>query len=153
MRKITKIIVHCTDTKNGVRVPLKEIEAWHLARGFHKIGYHYVIQPNGDVEQGRDLSEVGAHCEGENLESVGVCLVGRDSFTWHQLNRLLDLYKQLAFLSDTVGFRCIYGHREFPSAIKQKKTCPNIEPKDLLLWCLTENPKAIQKYAMAYVGE
>ena len=31
---------------------------------------------DGDIQQGRELDEIGAHCRGLNSTSVGVCLVG-----------------------------------------------------------------------------
>jgi hypothetical protein len=131
-------------------VPGKEIEKWHIARGFHMIGYHYVIQPNGSIETGRALADVGAHCEGQNADSVGICLIGKDGFTWHQFNRLLTLLIELRETYD-IGLRETYCHSEFPSAKKQGKTCPNINPRDLLIWAVTEDVKFITKYAIPHI--
>ena len=53
MRKITKIIIHCSATKAGKDFRLKDIAKWHQERNFPLsggtyCGYHYVI----------DLSEI-----------------------------------------------------------------------------------------------
>lgn len=76
MRKISKIIVHCTATPAGREVSVAEIDRWHRARGFRCIGYHYVVMLDGRVCEGRPVEEIGAHCLGENAESIGVAYVG-----------------------------------------------------------------------------
>ena len=41
MRKKTDyIFIHCSATKPSMDVDAKEIDRWHRARGFLKIGYH-----------------------------------------------------------------------------------------------------------------
>ncbi|MBO5749348.1 MAG: N-acetylmuramoyl-L-alanine amidase, partial [Bacteroidaceae bacterium] len=75
MRRIDKIIVHCTATPEGREVSVKEIDRWHRERGFKCIGYHYVIGLDGKVSEGRPIEEIGAHCTGQNSHSVGVCYV------------------------------------------------------------------------------
>ncbi len=72
MRKITKIIVHCTATRAGREVTVAEITLWHKARGFRTIGYHYVVGLDGEVHAGRDESKAGAHCYGRNSCSIGL---------------------------------------------------------------------------------
>ena len=43
MRKINKIIIHCSATPEQREVSVETIRKWHLQRGFNDIGYHYVI--------------------------------------------------------------------------------------------------------------
>ena len=76
MRKIEKIIVHCTATPEGRDVTVEDIDGWHRARGFEGIGYHYVVYRDGTVHRGRPLERTGAHCRGQNARSIGVCYVG-----------------------------------------------------------------------------
>lgn len=75
-RSINLIVVHCSATRAAQNVGVKEIDRWHRERGFLKIGYHYVIKRDGAVEPGRPEEEVGAHVQGNNAHSIGVCLVG-----------------------------------------------------------------------------
>ena len=70
MRKIRKIIVHCTATPAGRSVTVAEIDRWHRQRGFNGIGYHYVVGLDGSVSKGRDEALVGAHCKGHNSDSI-----------------------------------------------------------------------------------
>ena len=43
------IVVHCSATRPSQDIDVKTIDAWHKERGFDKIGYHYVIKRNGNV--------------------------------------------------------------------------------------------------------
>lgn len=82
-RTITDLIVHCTATKPGAKVNVDVIDGWHKERGFKKqpqsgriCGYHFVVLPDGTIETGRYLSEIGAHVSGQNSRSIGICYVG-----------------------------------------------------------------------------
>ena len=58
-------------------VPAAEIHAWHLAKGWAGIGYHFVIRKDGSIERGRPLEMIGAHVgPGVNGYSIGICLAG-----------------------------------------------------------------------------
>lgn len=76
MRKIKKIIVHCTATPAGREVSVADIDRWHRMRGFARIGYHYVVGIDGTVMTGREENAIGAHCRGHNSDSIGVAYVG-----------------------------------------------------------------------------
>lgn len=121
MRKITEIIIHCADTPNGKEFHNTDIDRWHKERGWTGIGYHWVICIDGTVEAGRKPDVVGAHAEGHNSKSLGICLIGKDKFTPAQWDSLAYLVKGLT--------------REFPTAVakghyqvdKHGKTCPNFD--------------------------
>ncbi|RUU80251.1 peptidoglycan-binding domain-containing protein, partial [Mesorhizobium sp. M7A.F.Ca.MR.362.00.0.0] len=49
MRPIKELIWHCTATPEGREVSVKEIDAWHRARGWSGIGYHKVVYLDGSV--------------------------------------------------------------------------------------------------------
>lgn len=124
MRRIDKIIVHCTATPEGRDVSVKEIDLWHRQRGFKGVGYHYVIGLDGTVDVGRPISEIGAHCSGYNSHSVGVCYVGgldkdgrpKDTRTTRQKSALIEL---LTALREQFPKARIFGHRDFAA-----KACP-----------------------------
>ena len=81
MRQIKKIIWHCSASPDGVAKSRDQLEREHRARGFRKIGYHWLIEPDGSVVRGRPELEVGAHVEGHNADSIGVCMIGTGKFT------------------------------------------------------------------------
>ena len=76
MRKIDTIVIHCTATREGQDFRAKDIDRWHKEQGWKMIGYNYVIDLDGKVEEGRPLTMTGAHCKGWNERSVGVVYVG-----------------------------------------------------------------------------
>lgn len=122
MRKITKHIVHCSDSLAG---DVRDIRRWHLARGWKDVGYHFVIRPDGEIEVGRTLDEIGAHCEGQNADSVGTCLVGKHGFSPAQIVALKRVHGMLVGLFPGIG---VFGHRDF----NKGKTCPNFEVREVL---------------------
>jgi len=127
MRKINKIIVHCSDSSWGTE---KVVDQWHKQRGWSGCGYHFVIlndRPtstsilkslDGAICPSRGLETVGAHCKGHNKHSIGICLIGKDTFTDAQYHSLVALIWELRSL---YGHIPMFEHREFNSG----KTCPN----------------------------
>jgi hypothetical protein len=83
MKTIDAIIIHCSATRAGQALRAKDIDRMHRARGFNQIGYNFVIDLDGMIENGRPLSIDGAHCNTKgfsessyNKHSVGVCYIG-----------------------------------------------------------------------------
>jgi N-acetyl-anhydromuramyl-L-alanine amidase AmpD len=117
-RKTTDfLVVHCSATTPSMNWGRAEIDKAHRARGFSAIGYHYVVRRDGTVETGRPVDAVGAHVEGFNGRSVGVCLIGgvasdgktpENNFTPAQFKALgltLDHLRQAFPLARIVGHR------------------------------------------------
>jgi N-acetylmuramoyl-L-alanine amidase len=125
------IAVHCSATKPDHEVTAEEIARWHRKRGFLKIGYHYVIRRDGTLETGRELTEPGAHVQGYNSQSVGVCLAGglneagdpTDNYTDEQWETLTALIKILVIKFPKAT---VQGHRDFPNV---HKDCPCFDVK------------------------
>lgn len=125
------LVVHCSATAASQDVDLAEIDRWHRKRGFVKVGYHFVIKRNGEVQQGRSLTEAGAHAQGFNNKSIGICLVGgvaekdkktaEDNFTNAQLDSLADLLFSMAHYYPDAE---VLGHRDLPSV---HKDCPSFD--------------------------
>lgn len=131
-RIINKIIVHCTATPEGKDYTVDEIRKWHLARGFSDIGYHYVVSRYGTVNTGRPLRLIGAHCTGQNANSIGVCYVGgcgadgktpKDTRTPAQRKALRELVGRL---QEQYPGATVHGHYEFAN-----KACPSFKICDL----------------------
>lgn len=53
MKTIDAIIIHCSATRAGQDLRAKDIDRMHRARGFNQIGYNFVIDLDGTVENGR----------------------------------------------------------------------------------------------------
>lgn len=96
---VEKVIVHTSATPPSMDIGVETISRWHRERGWLAIGYHDVIRRDGTHEKGRPIHKPGAHTEGYNLNSVGICLVGgvdemgdpEDNFTEAQFETLRKL--------------------------------------------------------------
>lgn len=129
-RTINKIVVHCTATRPSQACTVELIDKWHRERGFDCIGYHYVIYRDGSVHEGRPLSKVGAHCTGQNSDSIGISYCGgvaedgktpQDNRTDAQKQAFKQLIKELR---QAYGSIPVYGHRDFAN-----KACPSFDAK------------------------
>ena len=133
MRKINEIIIHCTATKpnwwasRSTKQKVAEIRRWHVEdNGWSDIGYHYLIDRNGKVEEGRPLEKAGAHVKGRNANSIGISLFGghgssavdqfADHFTQPQDEALRGL---LDTLEARFGAVTVSGHNQYAN-----KACP-----------------------------
>jgi hypothetical protein len=106
-----------------------------------------VIHLNGDVDSTankdffRGFNELGAHVKGYNEGNVGICLIGRDRFTWGQFWSLRNLTRKLC-LAYKMDYHNVWCHAEFSHV----KTCPNIRNGELISFLHTGEKKYIDKY-------
>lgn len=127
---INKIILHCSDSSFGNR---GLIDQWHKEQGWDMIGYHYVIgngyltkhgkyqsKLDGLVEDGRPIEYQGAHCFGQNQDSIGICLIGDRLFSPEQL------FVALPMLISTIRLSYLTGLKVYPHSKYSTKSCPNI---------------------------
>jgi len=126
-RKITKIILHCSATQEGKDVKTEAIRKFHIKnRGWKDIGYHFVIELDGSVHNGRDINISGAHCTGHNADSIGICYVGgldskgkpKDTRNEKQIKALNKLVRDLMEQYD-IPLSHVFGHYQFAN-----KACP-----------------------------
>ena len=144
-----KIIIHCSASPNGRKLPIDVMRQDHIKnRGWKDVGYHLVIQPDGQVERGRGFNEAGAHCEGENSQSIGICIIGTDKFTRAQFKALEYQLDSILTTYTNIPHFAVYCHYQFASAQKQGKTCPNIEINRLLAWYHLKDDNPIKVYLL-----
>lgn len=144
-RKITEIIVHCEATPEGEDFTPEQVNICHKQRRFSPyvrdgktwyIGYHYVIQLDGQIIACRPESVKGCHCSGHNANSIGISYVGgcpprtdpkwmnkaKDTRTPAQKASLIKLLKELKSRYPNAK---IYGHRDFAP-----KGCPSFDARN-----------------------
>lgn len=163
-RTIRNIIIHCAATPNGQAFTIEQIDSMHKARGFKRdsqavrnfnqelryVGYHFVIEKDGAIRTGRGLEETGAHVQGHNANTIGICMIGTDKFTkeqWESLRlliiRIAGLIKNKLFMSAEAALDAysemkisIKGHRDFSpdknadgkiTSIDWLKICPGFD--------------------------
>lgn len=127
MRKIDKIIVHCSATREGQNISVDTIRKWHVeGRGWTDIGYHFYIDLHGDIYKGRDIAKIGAHTKGYNRNSIGICYCGgveidgktpKDTRTEEQEDSLLAVLRTLKAMYPKA---VIHSHNDFA-----RKACPS----------------------------
>ncbi len=124
-KDIKLLVVHCSDTDNNKDLSAIDIHEMHLNFGWDGIGYHKIIRRSGIIENGRPEYWIGAHVKGKNSSSLGVCLIGKDTFTKKQYNSLEKVLKKWRNLYPNAK---ILGHRDTGNT---SKTCPNF---DVISW-------------------
>lgn len=141
MRNLNEIIVHCTATQphfmagRPLADKVAEIKRWHVSdNGWRDIGYHFLIDRNGDIANGRPLAQSGAHTRGRNKGSIGIALFGGhgssetdnfdDNFTPEQGASLRNL---IASLQSEHGQMAVNGHNQYAA-----KACPGFSVPDWL---------------------
>ena len=121
------IVIHCSATRVNRNYTVEQMMRDHKARGFRTIGYHFYIRKSGEVTQHRRLLEVGAHAQGYNRCSIGVCYEGglddegrpADTLTRAQYDAMWNLLRKLKI---TFPQAKIVGHRDLPGTTP--KACP-----------------------------
>lgn len=126
MRTITLIIIHCSAIPEGRSLSFEECRRDHIMhRHFRDIGYHFYITRDGTVHDGRPIEKVGAHCEGHNSHSIGICYEGgldangkpADTRTEAQRKALKSLVERMHRLFPKA---LIVGHHD----LNPRKACP-----------------------------
>lgn len=117
-----KLIVHHSAASSPTP-QFTAINSWHKARDFpisslgFYVGYHYVIEKDGELKTARGESEIGAHTIGHNDSSIGICLVGNFDFEYPTAQQVGTLGAMLT--SVVTRYRLtvadIYPHRAYKS--------------------------------------
>ncbi len=124
--QIKYLVVHCSASKDDEDMTASDIHQMHLGFGWHGIGYHRVIRRSGDLEMARPEYWCGAHVYGFNDQSLGVCLIGCNTFTEAQYKTLEATLREWR---ERYPAALICGHCDFSYT---EKTCPNF---DVAEWC------------------
>ena len=167
MRNITEITVHCSYTPVGRGTTIEEIRGWHThpkqrsqdvwrykgkdykydelpkevrgkkGNGWADIGYHYYIDVEGCIYEGRSVEAPGAHVAGHNMYTIGICYEGgmennkaKDTRTDEQKAAMKDLCEELM---EKYPIKTIKGHRDYPNVSKE---CPCF---DAIRWAKEES--------------
>lgn len=117
LSKIKYIVVHHAAIDGYSAI---DYAKWHIQRGWPGIGYHYVIEPNGTVNQTNSLDTVSYHVANNNTASIGISLCGNLSKhppTKEQMDSLVKLIKKLK--KEVGNHLLVKGHGEL-----QATECP-----------------------------
>ena len=131
MRPVRQIILHYTETQEDIDFDVSDVKEWHLDRGFSDIGYHFLIKLDGEIQKGRDLDKIGAHCKTQNSDSIGICYVGGkcadgtlgDTRTKEQIEAIDLLIQSLRVIFPKENL-IVFGHNDYST-----KVCPGYDAK------------------------
>lgn len=146
MRKITRIFIHCT--AGSQKATVEDVKREFKNKGWKAPGYHYLIMPNGRVENIWPVQNVANGVQGYNSNSIHIAYIGGidnkgkavDNRTEEQKNALRALLQELH-----VAFPAamILGHRDI-SPDKNKNGI--VDPWERIKECPCFNVKEEYKY-------
>lgn len=113
----TLVIHHSAFYEADGLATLAEVQRLHREdRGWADVGYHLLVDKDGTIYEGRELSVRGAHTAGYNTGSAGICLLGDFRFEAPakvQLDATLSLVRWLVELLNPSH---LAGHKQFNPA-------------------------------------
>lgn len=118
--KIDMVVVHHSATTSGTA---KSFARYHVnSRGWPGIGYHYVIDKDGTINQTNELENISYHVSGQNTNSIGICLVGDYDKQKPPAIQMDQCARLIVSLQNQLDQELkIRGHSAF-----SKKTCPGL---------------------------
>ncbi len=132
-RRISLLVLHCSDTRPDQSFTIEKLLASHRARGFGTYpGYHLYVRRDGTLYYCRPVDVIGCHVKGYNRFSIGICYEGghscspeykyEDNRTAEQLAVLHEVFMTLHACYPEAR---IVGHNE----LNRHKACPCLRPK------------------------
>ena len=107
-----EIIIHHSEASH---CSIEDINVWHKQNGWAGVGYHYFVRKDGSIYKGRPDNAIGAHCQGSNTNTLGVCFEGSyntEIMPEIQLNAGREL---IDYLKKKYGIGRISKHRDHMS--------------------------------------
>lgn len=133
MRKVVRLVHHCTATSQDVRVASIQ-RYWKEQKGWKSPGYHIIIKADGSYVRLAGDHEIVNGAKGYNSDSIHISYIGgidskgkpMDTRTPEQKATQLALTK--AYLKKYPGIE-VTGHRDLKGVAK---ACPSFDVKQWL---------------------
>jgi hypothetical protein len=154
MGRVDKITVHHSGGENfwgsspsDAAAEIRKIQRYHQnEQGWADIGYHYIIDRNGAVWQGRRLRYQGAHARGSaNNGNIGVVVLGNYMYQGLTSPQRQSLEAVLEKLCEhfSIPPQRVYTHREI---LGGRTECPG----PALARCVSEIRTTLRRRLVAY---
>lgn len=75
-----------------------------IIQNFSDIGYHFVINGDGTIFEGRPINKNGAHVIGQNSHKIGICLMGHMDSSWDTSGSVHPTSEQIESLQDLIAW-------------------------------------------------
>jgi N-acetyl-anhydromuramyl-L-alanine amidase AmpD len=131
-RNIRFIVLHCTATPQTTTIESIK-RYWKEVKGWKQVGYHYIIEPNGNITKLAKEDEITNGVAGYNKESIHISYIGGidtkgkalDNRTNEQVKSMFDLILELVVKYPKAEIR---GHRDFlKKGGPNHKDCPSFD--------------------------
>ena len=112
-REIDAIVIHHSASSKDVSAVA--IKKYHMEeRGYSDVGYHFLIEENGQIVEGRPLDRDGAHAHGHNKGSIGICVIGNFDEDFLSPPQMLALTALIEHFCDLYSLdnQYVFGHSE-----------------------------------------
>lgn len=110
IKRLDMIILH--HSASSVATP-ESIHNAHLHNGWAGAGYHILVRKDGTIYKLRPIKNVGAHCEGHNRLSIGICFEGNFE-TEKMSDKQLKAGKWVVkYYAKKYGIKYVRQHRDY----------------------------------------
>lgn len=116
-----RIILHHAEAS---KCTAEDIHRWHLNNGWAGAGYHFLVRKDGSIYRLRPENKVGAHAQGANSDSIGICFEGAymtETMPQAQINAGKEL---VAYLKKKYNISKVQAHRDVCSTSCPGKNFP-----------------------------
>jgi hypothetical protein len=119
---LNTIVVHHSAIPNASPAEIQEL---HMdRRGFADVAYHFLIDSEGIIYEGREINVRGAHVQGFNTGSVGIVLLGNFNDEQPSEVQLASLRGLVDYLRYAFEIRYLAGHKDYPDQSPDGTECP-----------------------------
>lgn len=120
------VAIHHTAALLFSNETMRDVQKLHMERnGWADVGYHYAIDRNGIVYEGRDVHVRGASVAGHNTGTLGVVLMGDFEFDQPLEVQLTCAQALINWLASEYPLTHLAGHGEF----NPETSCPGTNLK------------------------
>jgi RHS repeat-associated protein len=107
---------------------VRKLQQQAMENGLYDIQYHYIVDPNGNIYEGRNIGARGTHVSPEvgNTGKIGILWLGVSLSRGDQptINQFMSTVTLVIWLDYTYGIDNVGGHREYEQNVNSYTECP-----------------------------